>query len=377
MNIVIITNSDMYEDRAELIRSRLATRHSVTVISTDFLHIKKKKRASGREHFIHLPTKPYKKNISVGRMLSHRKFAKAAIKEAEKHSPDLMWIMLPANSNADFAVKYKRKHNSVRLVFDIIDMWPESFPLKKYASLPPFAMWRNLRDKSLKYADYVVSECDLYREMLAEKLGNIPNGTLYLAKNPVNTEKLPSLPDNGICLCYLGSVNNIIDIPLIARFVAALSALTTVTVEIIGSGERMDEFVSAVESAGGRVVLHGAVYDPAEKQKIFDTCHFGINVMRPTVCVGLTMKSMDYLEGGLPLVNNIKCDTARFVDNFGAGVNISESDEDLTRKAELIAGLSKEELLSMREGAEKVFRDHLTTEVFVRTLEGICKSLGV
>lgn len=375
MNAVIITNSDMYEERAELIRSHLSDSHSVTVISTDFLHIKKCKRETGREGFVHLPTRPYRKNISAGRMLSHYCFAKSAFAELERYSPELIWVMLPANSNAHFAVRYKRAHPEVKLVFDIIDMWPESFPLKKLSKLPPFTLWRNMRDRSLKYADAVVAECDLYREMLADKLSTLPSFTLYLAKEAEGVKASPVLPERGISLCYLGSVNNIIDIPLIASLVAELARRTEVTVRIVGSGERMGEFAEAIRSAGGQAILHGAVYDPTEKQRIFDMCHFGINVMRDSVCVGLTMKSMDYLKGGLPLVNNIKCDTARFVESYGAGVNITA--EGLSSQAERMLSLTREELLEMRSAATRAFHDNLTVEKFNGRLSEIREKLGV
>ena len=48
-----------------------------------------------------------------------------------------------------------------------------------------------------------------------------------------------------------------------------------VEIHIIGDGERRDELVSCCEEAGAKVVYHGKVYDPIEKQKIFDTCHYG------------------------------------------------------------------------------------------------------
>ena len=45
--------------------------------------------------------------------------------------------------------------------------------------------------------------------------------------------------------------------------------------------------------------------------------------MKNSVFVGLTMKSMDYFEGGLPIINNIHGDTWDMIDENGIGVNIS------------------------------------------------------
>ena len=39
--------------------------------------------------------------------------------------------------------------------------------------------------------------------------------------------------------------------------------------------------------------------------------------MKDSVFVGLTMKSIDYFEAGLPILNTIKGDTWKFVDELG------------------------------------------------------------
>ena len=44
--------------------------------------------------------------------------------------------------------------------------------------------------------------------------------------------------------------------------------------------------------------------------------------MKTSVCVGLTMKSMDYFEFGLPIINNISGDTWNIVDNRLCGINV-------------------------------------------------------
>ena len=50
-------------------------------------------------------------------------------------------------------------------------------------------------------------------------------------------------------------------------------------------------------------------------------CHFGFNLMKPDVRVGLTMKSVDYFRHDLPILNNIPADTAELVDREQVGVN--------------------------------------------------------
>ena len=137
----------------------------------------------------------------------------------------------------------------------------------------------------------------------------------------------------------------------------------------------MEEFKEAVKNAGAEVIDHGVIYDPAEKQKIFNICHFGINAMRDTVCVGLTMKSVDYFDAGLPLLNNIKGDTTRFVERYGAGFNISY--DNMPEVAEKIVSLKKEDFLKMRSAALCVFNENLSKEVFNKTFAQIKQTLEI
>ena len=317
--------------------------------------------------------KGYKKNLSVARLVSQWDFARRIMKEIQKHSPDVIYCLVPGNSFVYHAAKYKKTHPNVKLVFDIIDMWPESFPIKKLSWLPPFKIWKNIRDKYLSSASIVTAECGLFLEGLGTALKDVPTEILYFAKQGTSTDKTPNLPNDKINLCYLGSVNNIIDIDFIAEMIKNLSALKKTCLHIVGNGERIDEFVSAVKNAGAEVINHGIVYDAEQKQSIFNQCHFGINVMRDTVCVGLTMKSVDYFDASLPLLNNIKGDTTRFVGEYGAGFNVSY--ENMSDVAKKIAELSSDEFLAMRKAALDVFTQNLTTEVFNKTFEEVKKVL--
>ena len=358
MKIVLITNSDQYEPRVEQISALLKDNHDVTVYVTDFIHGTKTYRKETRDKdFILFHAIGYKKNLSVERLVSQWDFAKRVIKECEKSEPDVIYCLVPANSFVYHAARYKKKHPNVKLVFDIIDMWPESFPIKKISWLPPFKIWKNIRNKYLNKAKMVVAECGLFLDELGNAVSGVPTEILYYAKQGTATDKTPNLPSDQLNLCYLGSVNNIIDIDFIAAMIKSIAALKKTVVHIIGNGERIDEFVKAIKSAGAEVQNHGVIYDAAEKQRIFNQCHFGINAMRDWVAVGLTMKSVDYFDAALPLLNNIKGDTERFVSEYGAGYNVRY--ETMDEVAKSITSLSNDDNLKMREAALRVFDENL------------------
>ena len=72
-----------------------------------------------------------------------------------------------------------------------------------------------------------------------------------------------------------------------------------------------------------KVYSYGPVYDSIEIKDKIGKCHFGLNIMKSNVQVGLTMKSMTYMGLGIPIINNISGDTWRLVEKKYIGINIS------------------------------------------------------
>jgi hypothetical protein len=65
--------------------------------------------------------------------------------------------------------------------------------------------------------------------------------------------------------------------------------------------------------------------------------------MKDSVCVGLTMKSIDYFQHGLPIINNIPADTTEIVEKYGVGLNVKENiSVDLIKNNENFNGLLME-----------------------------------
>src|SRR5699024_4334223 len=188
MRVVIINAFDIFEDRLQSIYTYFKSKnYDVTVIQSDFRHLKKEHIKESKQNFIYINTKPYYRNLSASRLLSHYFFSKDAIEKAKSLKPDLLYIILPCNSLAKFAALYKNTNYKVKLIFDIMDLWPESLPVKINKKIGPLNLWRNLRDKNLKVADYVITECDLYQNTLKDVLP-FSTSTLYLSKMAIDVE---------------------------------------------------------------------------------------------------------------------------------------------------------------------------------------------
>lgn len=361
MKAIIVNCFDTYEDRVDLVHKFFKEQgYEVTIIQSNFRHFKKTYREEKKEDFVFINTKPYYKNLSVARLSSHYKFARGAFKFVEELKPDVLYAFVPPNALSKFAAIYKMKHKEVKLVLDLIDLWPETMPIGNVKNMPLFKRWGKMRDNGLKYADLVITECNLYQHVLADALKGVKVETVYLAKEEINVLSNPQLSDNEIHLAYLGSINNIIDISKIKEIIEMVKEIKPVTLHIIGDGESKQELVDTAKTSGATVEDHGKIYNSQEKQNIFDKCHFGLNIMKESVCVGLTMKSIDYFQHGIPIINNIQADTAKFVEEYGVGVNIIE---DLTLLKKKIS-TEYDTIISMRALSLKLFRDRFSIASF-------------
>jgi len=368
MKAVIINCFDNHEDRVDLVHEFFKEKgFDVTVIHSDFRHIKKVHRKDLKDGFIFIKSKAYTKNMSVARLYSHYKFAKDAFKAVEEIKPDLLYTLVPPNSLAKFAAKYKQEHIDVKLIFDLIDLWPESIPIGKIKKLPPFTFWKAMRDKSLKFADLVITECNLYRTVLAGALKGIKTETVYYAKKEIHVKSNSQLVVEEIHLAYLGSINNIVDISKIKEIIKAINVVKPVILHIIGDGESKQELIDAAESAGASVKYYGKIYDPQKKQDVFDKCHFGLNIMKDSVSVGLTMKSIDYFQHGLPIINNIQADTEEIIEKYGIGVNINNKNTN-TIRIEIIKKINVD-FIEIKNKTKEIFYLFFTENKFKKSLQ--------
>ena len=337
---LMISCFDWYKSRLEPIRQLLLEEYETMVLIADFDHINKKHITDKNPEctYIHVPE--YHKNLSLERIRSHMNFGKAVEYYLERFKPSLIYLQMPPNNMARYCLRYKKKHPQCTYIVDIIDLWPESMPLKGLEYTPPVLLWKKWRDDSIQVADYVFLECSLYKRKLRHVLNTDRTSTLYLFKDLTDevrrqAEELrirkrverPVRQAEGLLrLGYVGSISHIIDIHRISQVIKEIQTDGThVQLQVIGDGESREELLKALRSAGAEVIWHGKVFDQKEKTEILGRCDYGLNMMVDGVSVGLTIKSMDYISIGLPMINNIRGDTWKFVEHCNVGINV-ESD---------------------------------------------------
>lgn len=360
MKAIVATCFESNEERAGFVCEALRNKgYESVVLTTDFSHIRKEKRETAPEGFRMIETLGYKRNLSVQRMRSHGVFAKDLFTEIAREDPDLIWLMIPANSLVREAERYRESHPDTGIVIDVIDMWPESLPLSIRKDLLPFRIWKNVRASHLNCADALVSECDLYQEILRNEYDREIR-TIRWARDSRASRENNVLPDDRLVLCYIGSINNIIDTARIAGIVSKIDR--PVLMHVIGEGENTERFLNDLQQVC-EVIYHGPIRDEEKKAEIFRQCHAGINVYREGLYIGLTVKCIDYFAHGLPIVNNIKGDTWKLVEEHQAGINVREDDR-----------IDADELIRMRKDSANIYElydENFTKEVFVKACSSV------
>lgn len=381
---VIISCFDWYEKRTKVVKEVLMEKgYDVEMYTSDFDHINKQQIIKKNQpcHYIHVKT--YQKNVSVQRLMSHHMFAQKIYQKLLDIKPDVVYALIPPNSVGAQCAKYKKKNPNIKLMIDVIDLWPESMPLSKFKNTYPCKKWRGIRDVALKMADYVFLECGLYEEELIQCLISGKYRVLYLYKKckegivegGINegricvdgigeiNKKIESRDRNRIDLCYLGSMNHIIDIQAIANIIKTLKQNgTQVILRIIGDGESREELIKSCQDAGGVVEYYGKLFEEEKKAEIMKKSDFGLNLMKDSVRVGLTIKSLDYLSVGLPLINNIKGDTWQFVQQDAIGINYEN-------EKQLIEALQKINREEIQKNVWNCYYKNFTEEAFIASLK--------
>ena len=363
-NAAVITCFESNEERTSFVIEALQDRGYNTIgVSTDFSHITKKTRSDKKDHYVQIKTMPYKRNLSIERLLSHRNFAKKAFEFLDSFKPDIIWVCVPANSLISEAKKYKDRHPEVKIIIDVIDMWPESMPLGTMKKLLPFTIWRNIRDDSIDCADALVTECSYYKNILKDVYHGELKTIHWARDNKVEDYPL-DLPKDKLSLAYIGSINNIIDIDEIGRLIDSCDM--PVVLHVIGAGESKERLLDTLKSKC-ELIYYGVTYDPEDKKRIFSKCHAGLNIYKEGLYIGLTVKSIDYFNYGLPIINSIKGDTHSLINDYGVGFNV-DKDSRLDAKAIIDMRLHNENVLN-------VYRNYFTKEVFIKRLNEVVDSI--
>lgn len=304
-------------------------------------------------YIIHvIPCTSYKSHISLDRILYERSFAKnLKIHSAGQAKPDLVILAEPALFYYDLLLKWIKHELKVKLLLDIIDIWPELFELlfpkrlsflSKIALLPLY-LWRQ---RLYKQADSLIAVSQNYlkiglglkdfepnlRDVVYWSYPDEPTEpTAFYIESNVIKNLVHKKGKNEVWGVYAGTLGENYDIKSIVD-----------ASKIIGKRFNSTEFKLLIAGDGPLATFCNEVNDdqqifflgrlPAQQlSALLKNSDFAFSTYKGKSTVAMPIKAFDYLAFGLPLVNSLGRDLGDFVDNNKIGINyLPESVESLS-----------------------------------------------
>ncbi len=324
--------------RYELLARTLAgLGHRVVWWSSDFHHLRKAKRALASVYAVDgyevrlVPTLPYRANVGLRRLLSHRRFAEgwrtmagAALASGALQPPDVIVVSMPPLGTYA-AAAHLRTLCGCRVIVDIQDAWPENF----YALLPfvPRALleivmrrFKRAARRAYTGADGISAVAGKYLQ-LAEAYGaRAPSRVFPLGGMLPQLQALAESGEGPLRLVYVGNLGASYDLRTMLDGVGALTrAGSDITLEIAGDGPARESVQAAAGRSQGRIRYHGYL-DETALDSLLRSCDVGIIPMRSELLVAVPNKLVDYSGYALAVVNGLASETGALLERYACGV---------------------------------------------------------
>lgn len=323
--------------------------HDVVYWTSDFSHANKKKRVLDSDveapfDIEILETEPYFKNVSLRRLMSHRKLAKTflkvareAIRDGRRKTPDLIIASSPPLGLVD-ASHTIASETGAKVIVDIMDAWPETFE----RVVPRFLLWPLRRKARRNYlrAAAITTVADNYVELarsygfskdirrfyhgitkgdspLTNRPKHHPSSYIPITSSLIHTSK-GTVP---LRIVYAGNMGRSYDLVTAVEAVGELGALATL--DIAGKGEQEDALKELVERKGIKGVKFHGYLSESELGELLKKSDVGLVPMDPSSCVGIPYKLADYAKSSLAIVSSLGGESARLLNEYGAGVSYS------------------------------------------------------
>ena len=212
---------------------------------------------------------------------------------------NIIYFNIPPNI-ISIPVLLKKKKS--KIIVDIIDMWPESFPhgghfLKKLPILLMGWLLQKIRKFAVDKSDYCIAESNLFYNKL--NLKTKVNSKVIQLKKIENSNRIFSKPSKNFSIAYLGNIGSIYDFESLMNIIKNLENFRSVHLHIIGLGPKSDWLFKNLEIRKINTYIMEHLLRKILKAKLYQNAGLVIMGTKNTE-VALSYKSVDYLSFGLP-----------------------------------------------------------------------------
>lgn len=329
-----------YRALSEVLSSR---GHKVVWWTSDFSHRFKTRRtmdAPGNEAFAVrlLHTHPYKRNISLARVLNHRQFGRefyrAALEELKKDAksrPDRIVVSMPPLSPASMAIMLRDEWGG-KVIVDIQDAWPETFGRlvpgagKAHEVLERLVLAPLYREAQSAYkrADGIAAVAETYVDLSGARHRDQSSCVVYLGapfRDLDASIRMDRRTTSPFTFIYLGSLSANYDLETVIRAAAIVKQSgCNFRVLIAGMGPHENALRRLSQTLDLQPVLEFRGYLTYDKvANLLGESHCGLNPILPECWCAMPNKVADYFGAGLPVINSIPGELSALIRMNDAG----------------------------------------------------------
>lgn len=316
----------------------------------------------------------YTRNISLKRMIDHRRLARRFSELAiDQEKPDLILSSYPPYDSAAAAVRFASARH-IPVIVDLRDEWPDLFLEKLPSFLRPFSKWLlssefSLAKEAIQGATALTS---MMQDMLnwglahAKRAARGTDRVFYLGAEPTINSTQTSLANsvreiqdkvqNKLVATYVGTFGHYSDPTYL---VDAAKALPEVHFVFAGQGPKLGRMRQLAEGLPN--VHFPGWLTGSEMSGLLRISHFGI-CPNSTPRNGFPNKIMSFLADGLPVLCYYQGQDANQIESFNIGACFPAGDTERTIMFLKKMRPDSPEYLAMRARAEKCFKEKFNAE---------------
>ncbi|MBU5450132.1 glycosyltransferase family 4 protein [Acetivibrio sp. MSJd-27] len=335
----------------------------VEVITSTFYHTAKKQRnvlnrmLEDSYSISFIKEKGYKKNISLQRISSHSGFANNVIKYLKsRKKPDIIYLFVPPTGLAKKVVHFAKK-NQIRIITDILDLWPEAFKMIIPRFLEPllYPMKKKI-EYVYKNADNIVtvSENYLHRAYALNKRKG-KSIAVYIGTELDYFDKIAAFAEplegklRSVTMVYIGMLGHSYDLIEVMDAMLYLRnhGFDEVEFLVMGDGPLKEKFMSYADVHHLPVRFTGRLSYEEMVRKLVK-CDFALNVLCGKAAQSIINKHADYVSAGLPVIN-IQQDNEfdNLLNEYNAGISCPIGDTVSLANAIKLLAADKEKRIEM------------------------------
>jgi glycosyltransferase involved in cell wall biosynthesis len=346
--------------RPRIVGSVLAEMMPVDVVTSDFEHAQKARRAERQcapfANTVYLHVSPYRSNVSLARMLSHLQFSfrTAAYFRKNRDKYDVVYATAPLNVMAWLVFGLARGKTKI---VDVVDIWPDVLPfppLARKALAPFFAAWKWFFKSAVSKADIVMAVSDAF----IHESGKYATETATLKRFFIGHARLAAATGKQpiFTIAYVGNLGRLYDFKTLIDVMAEDELRDSVQLFVIGRGDRQEWLIKELQDRRLRHQFFGTVYDHERLARILRSCHVGFNGYINT-SAAFSYKANTYFAAGLPILNSMTGDLMRLVVEHGLGENYEGGNHEQLSKC--ILRLMRNGTREAAASCERFFASHL------------------